>query len=154
MPDAAIEALGRRAIEMLDYYGIGEVEILRAHGRGRDYLIEINARPWLQYELAPASGHDFLGLLLDPEAPASQPIRNVGHTWIDFSADLYASFSREEGAVRAHGMSLAGYLASLARANVFARFAWNDPMPALDHLMRRARDNRLRHRGRPAGTSE
>ena len=68
-----VEQLARNAIERLDYFGIGEAEILRDKQTGEDYLIEINARPWLQYALAPASNHDFLGLVLGLPLAANQP---------------------------------------------------------------------------------
>jgi len=133
-PEENVEAIGRRAAEQLDYYGIGEAEILHAHDTGRNYLIEINARPWLQYPLAPASGHDFLGLLLDPATARTEGMRKQGYTWVDFSSDLYTSFARDHGVVRTGGQSVAAYLKSLLRANVFARFDIRDPAPALQNM--------------------
>jgi predicted ATP-grasp superfamily ATP-dependent carboligase len=133
-PEANVEDLGRRAAERLDYYGVGEAEILHSHDSGRNYLIEVNARPWLQYPLAPASGHDFLGLLLDPSTVRMQGMRKRGYTWVDFSSDLYTSFAREHGVVRTGAQTVATYLGSLLRANVFARFDLGDPAPALQNI--------------------
>ena len=135
--DERIEHLGRTAVERLDYFGIGEVEILRDTQTGKDYLIEINARPWLQYALAPASNHDFLGLVLGlPIAADKTPVR-TGKTWVSLRHDLFVAFSRSVGMVRHGRLGLFSYLRSLARGNVFALFDWLDWRPFLLSLRRR-----------------
>ena len=128
-PNRDVEDLGRRAALALDYFGVGEAEILHDHATGRNYLIEINARPWLQYPLAPASHHDFLGLLVGAPRGDAVPLQ-AGRCWIDMRADLFEAFSSSVGAVRNGDISAASYLASLLRVNVFARFALRDPRPA------------------------
>lgn len=127
-PQPEVEQLIRRAVEALDYFGIGEAEVLRSDSTGRLYLIEINARPWLQYALAPASGHDFLGMLVG--APRPMRPRKVGRRWINFGSDLYVAFSSSIGSVRRGELGLGSYLLSLLRANVYARFDVLDPAPA------------------------
>jgi len=129
--DERIEQLGRTAVERLDYFGIGEVEILRDKQTGKDYLIEINARPWLQYALAPASNHDFLGLVLKLPATGEKSAVRVGKTWLNFYPDLFIAFSRSVGMVRLGRLSLLTYLRSLIRSNVFALFDWRDLRPFL-----------------------
>jgi predicted ATP-grasp superfamily ATP-dependent carboligase len=129
--DERIEHLGRTAAERLDYFGIGEVEILRDKQTGKDYLIEINARPWLQYALAPASNHDFLGLVLGRPAAAKKNTVRIGKTWVDLHQDLFVAFSRSIGMVRHGRVGLLEYLRSLAHSNVFALFDWRDPRPFL-----------------------
>lgn len=138
-PDAAVEALGREAAGCLDFYGIGEIEILRDRSSGELYLIEINARPWLQYALAPASGHDFLRLLLG--TPHRRPVRRVqsGKVWIDAREDLFNGFSRSVGEVRQGRLSATAYAASALRGNVFAIFDWRDPAPFIRSLKRRTK---------------
>jgi predicted ATP-grasp superfamily ATP-dependent carboligase len=129
-PQPEIEAVARRAVQELDYFGVGEVEILHVAASGRASLIEINARPWLQYALAPASGHDFLDTLL--RRPVQGGLRRTrGRTWIDLRSDLFGALSSSVGAVRRGRLGLGAYLASLTRANVHARFDWRDPLPAL-----------------------
>jgi D-aspartate ligase len=128
-PQPEVEALARRAAEKLDYIGVGEAEILHSHADGRNYLIEINARPWLQYALAPASGHDFLGTSIGRPRMDRQPIKD-GRCWIDFHSDLFQVFSSSMGAVRRGELGLGAYLRSLMRVNVFARFDVRDPRPA------------------------
>ena len=128
-PQPEVENLTRRAEIGLDYFGVGEAEILRDDATGRLFLIEINARPWLQYALAPASGHDFLGALLG-RPRAMRRVTN-GRRWIDFDSDVFGAFSSSVGAVRLGELGLGSYLLSLLRANVYARFDLRDPMPAL-----------------------
>lgn len=125
--NAAVEQLARRAAECAEYFGIGEAEILHAHDEGRSYLIEINARPWLQYALAPATGRDFLGLLLGREVAAAPRARQ--RTWINLRGDRAVAFDRAAGLVRRGQLGIGPYLRSLARCNVFAVFDVRDPLP-------------------------
>jgi len=139
-PDKAVELLARRALEALDYKGIAEVEILRDEDSQQDYLIEINARPWVQYGLGPASGHDLLAFLLDPNGYDARNAVTVGKRWLNFSADLYVCFSASTGLVRKGRIPLGAYVSSLLRANTFAYFSSSDPRPALRMLVQLARD--------------
>jgi len=127
-PQPEVEEVARRAAQALNYFGIGEAEVLRVESSGKLYLIEINARPWLQYALAPASGHDFLGTLLG--RPRSTRRVKRGRRWIDLESDLYNCLSSSIGAVRRGELGLGTYLLSLLRANVYARLDLRDPAPA------------------------
>lgn len=124
---AEVEQLARRAAECAEYFGIGEAEILYAHDEGCSYLIEINARPWLQYALAPATGHDFLRLLLGHRV-AGAP-RAGRRTWINLRGDRAVAFDRATGVVRRGQLGVGAYLRSLACCNVFAVFDVRDPLP-------------------------
>lgn len=126
-----IEKLARRAVETLDYYGIGEVEILHSAESGKSYLIEINARPWVQYALAPASGHNLLGFVLEGRNDASRPITKTGLRWMDFRSDFYVCFSRDAGMVRNGRLSFGAYVKSVLAANVYAKFNLLDLRPCL-----------------------
>lgn len=130
MADEAVEALARRALDALDFAGIGEVEILRDESSGRDYLIEINARPWVQYGLGVASGHDLLAFQLDPERFDAGSAVTSGKRWLNFPNDLFYCFSRSVGVVRHGRLPAREYVRSLVHANTFAHFAWTDPLPA------------------------
>jgi predicted ATP-grasp superfamily ATP-dependent carboligase len=132
--DAAVDALARRALDALAYHGIAEVEILRDEDSGRDVLIEVNARPWVQYALAPASGHDLLGFLINPGAPARAAKR--GGRWLNLSGDVYGCFSRSLGIVRSGRLSFPAWLGSVLRADTYAHFSWTDPGPAWLELRR------------------
>ena len=135
--DPVAEQFARVAAERLDYFGIGEVEILHDRSSGQHYVIEINARPWIQYALAPASGHDFLGLVLNLPSTRTERRVNFGKTWINLHADLFNAFSRSVGDVRHGRLPVGAYVASVLRSNVFALFDWRDPTPFLASLRRR-----------------
>lgn len=137
-PDPVAAGLASRAAQLLDYFGIGEMEILLDHSTGEHLVIEINARPWLQYALAPASGHDFLGLVLGLPSRRSAPRVTEGKTWLNLYDDLFNAFSRSVGEVR-HGRTSAGaYIASVSRSNVFALLDWRDPAPLLAYLLHKS----------------
>ena len=135
--DPVAEQLARVAAERLDYFGVGEMEILHDRSSGQHYVIEINARPWIQYALAPASGHDFLGLVLNlPDTRAAKRV-TFGKTWINLYDDLFNAFSRSVGEVRHGRLAARAYATSVLRSNVFALFDWRDPTPFLASLRRR-----------------
>jgi len=136
-PDPVATSMANKATQLLDYFGIGEMELLLDRSSGERLVIEINARPWLQYALAPASGHDFLGLILGLPSRRAVPRVTEGKTWINLYDDLFNAFSRSVGEVR-HGRSSAGaYIASVSRSNVFALLDWRDPAPLLAPLLRK-----------------
>lgn len=131
-----IEALAERALHALDFLGVAEVEILFDPAAGKPYLVEINARPWLQYGLPVACGYDLLGHALG-QPIGCQATRGRSHAWLDFSSDLYACFSRSEGLVSQGRLRFANYLRSVATADVYSIWDWRDPMPFLAAGLRR-----------------
>jgi len=126
-PNAEIEASVLSALAKLDYFGIAEVEVLYAPRTGRYVLIEVNARPWLQYSLAAASGHDFLGVLVGQSRPEARRLSGLG--WLNWHDDLYVAWSRSVGMVRGGELGLGEYLASLWRARAYALFDRHDLAP-------------------------
>lgn len=132
-PNPEAEALARRACDLLDYYGVAEAEVLQDRESGRRFLIEINARPWIQYSLSYGSGRDFLKFLLDPGYDAARAATR-GRVWLDGPSDMFVSFSRSVGLVRHGQVSVGEYLLSLLRPGVEASFAWHDPGPWLRQL--------------------
>jgi predicted ATP-grasp superfamily ATP-dependent carboligase len=121
--------LAKRILEVLDYYGMGEIEVLRDRETRECFVIEINARPWLQYGLVMARDDDWLSFLLFPQ---SQPLTSISYrrvAWINFLDDLYVCFSRDEGEVRRGNVGLLNYLSSLLRARAYAAWSWRDPQP-------------------------
>lgn len=129
-PQPEVEALARRALEALDYQGIAEVEILRDDASGECFLIEINARPWVQYPLGPASGHPLLGYLIDPGSFDAARAATTGKSWLNLTQDLFFCLSRSVGHVRRGEIGWEDWLASLVGARSFAYFDWRDPKPA------------------------
>jgi predicted ATP-grasp superfamily ATP-dependent carboligase len=138
-PNAEVEAMARRIADELDYFGIAEFEILFSHDTRQGYLIEINARPWLQYELAVESGHDFLTFLIAPEVYDSKREVKVGKYWLNFIDDFFNCFSRSVGLVRHGYVGFGAYLFSMLRANVYPKFSIRDPGPAWHGLKAWAR---------------
>ncbi len=126
-PNAEIEASVLSALAKLDYFGIAEVEVLHAPCTGRHVLIEINARPWLQYSLAAASGHDFLSVLMGQKSQEARKLSGLG--WLNWHDDLYVAWSRSVGMVRGGKLGLREYLASLWRARAYAVFDRHDLAP-------------------------
>ena len=134
-----IEALAERALHELDFLGVAEVEILFDPQAGKPYLIEINARPWLQYGLPVACGYDLLGHALGKPVGCAAS-KGRAHAWLDFNADLYACFSRSEGLVTTGRLRFVDYLRSVARADVHAIWDWRDPLPFLAFVGRISRE--------------
>lgn len=130
-PNQEAEALARRVAEILDYYGMGEMEILYSQDAGRYYLIEFNVRPWLQYSLAESSNHCLLKFLVDADAYQQDAELKTGRSWLWLANDLHVCFSRSIGYLWHGRMGLLEYLHSLLRANSPAVFSWKDPWPAL-----------------------
>jgi len=136
-----IERLARRVLSALDYHGIAEVEILRDADSSEAFLIEVNARPWLQFALAAARGRDLLAFALERRASArGAPTPQIPHKalWLDFRNDLRVCFG-EHGLVRTGRLGFGAYLRSVAHANVFARWSLSDPLPALRDFGARVR---------------
>ncbi len=128
-PNKAVEELAQLTIKKLDYFGIAEVEILERSDTGELFLIEINARPWLQYTLALKSGHDFLLFLLNSADYQPDQEKKIGYNWIDFNSDFYLAFSNHIGLIRKRRLGLAKYIGSLIKVNAYARLALNDMTP-------------------------
>jgi predicted ATP-grasp superfamily ATP-dependent carboligase len=124
-------SLATRAIEALDYFGIAEVEILRDDNTGECFLIEINARPWVQLGLAQKAGLDFLGFVLGRADAQGVPASPRPLRWLNFEADVYGCLSRDIGAVRRGRLTMNDYLRSFFAANTFAVWDPADPKPFL-----------------------
>lgn len=122
-------SLATRAIEALDYFGIAEVEILRDDNTGECFLIEINARPWVQFGLAQKAGLDFLGFVMGQAGAQGVSRSPRSLRWMNFEADIYGCLSRDIGAVRRGRLTLNDYLRSLFAANTFAVWDSADPRP-------------------------
>ena len=130
-PNEKVESMARALIEAIDFFGIGELEIIEF--AGELFAIELNPRPWMQYSLA--SGKDsFLGFLLNR---SKRPRRSRRRVWMDFWGDLYWSFSRSEGLVWGGRLSPQRYAFDVFRANCHPLFDWADPMPWVRAVLKR-----------------
>lgn len=124
--DQKVWDLGVSVIEALDLQGFGEAEILRDAKTGEMFVIEVNPRPWVQFSLAPASGHDLLGFLLDPASHNPRAVVRDSRVWLDLTSDMYSVFARS-GVTR---MRPTEWLRSVASANTYAVFNPSDLGPS------------------------
>src|SRR5690606_10265865 len=75
-----IENLAREVLDRLDYFGVAEVEILHDSSTARSAVVEVDARPWLQFGLPFACGLDLIRHALDESARHQR--RRGTHAWI------------------------------------------------------------------------
>jgi predicted ATP-grasp superfamily ATP-dependent carboligase len=132
----AVESL-RRLFEGLGYVGLFDAEFKHDHRDGRFKVLEVNARPWWQLELAGACGldvthmayRDALGLPLEPAHGY-----RLGRVWVHPLRDLRAWRASRSVNGAAGGFPLKHWFGG---AN--AIFSWDDPMPVTDELERLGR---------------
>jgi predicted ATP-grasp superfamily ATP-dependent carboligase len=122
-----VAELARQTLDRLDYFGVAEVEVLHDESTGRIGLIEVNARPWLQFTLPYACGEDLLAHAL--QRPASRRPAGKRHAWLSFHADLLQCFSRSTGMHKAGEITFAEYLRTLRAADVYLLWDPKDPGP-------------------------
>jgi predicted ATP-grasp superfamily ATP-dependent carboligase len=135
----AAEQLAARALDAIEFFGVAEVEVLFDPATQAAHLIEINARPWLQFGLPYACGCDLFGHVFEEAAGNERPA-DLSHAWLYFSSDLYACFARDTGLLTQSKMGFAEYLGSLVRADVYATWDWRDPLPLLASASQAASD--------------
>jgi len=151
----AVEALARQVALLLDYQGIGEIEILEDTRSGEYFLIEVNPRPWLQFGLGAATGRDLLGLVTRNESQCDSSLATA--RWLDLRGDLRTCFRRPGGLIPTHRLGLWAWLRSIASVNVFARWSACDQAPFWHEILDMLRGMRNRnapgHGTTPAGGS-
>lgn len=128
-------ALASSVVTALDLEGFAEVEILRDVDRGTMFVIEVNPRPWVQFSLAPASGHDLLGFLLDPDSHNPRAVQRDSKIWVDLTHDAFSVFARSS----VTDVDTLDWLRSLATANTYAVFSAADLGPSGKGLRKFAR---------------
>jgi len=131
-----VQELGERVAVALDFYGIGEVEILRDRDSGECFVIEVNARPWLQFGLVSTVATDWLTFLLRPDAYKKEEDTGQSGGWLSFSDDFYHCFSRSIGDVTHGRIGVWAYLVSFLRVRAFSVWAADDVRPMLCMLRR------------------
>jgi predicted ATP-grasp superfamily ATP-dependent carboligase len=128
----AVDSL-RRLFDGLGYRGLFDAEFVRDERDGVFRIIEVNARPWWQLELAAAAGLDLVGMAYDDAL--GRPVRDgrayrVGARWVNPIQDVRSRIVRSgtiTGAPRRRDPWL--------RAR-HAVFRWNDPIPGFAELAR------------------
>jgi D-aspartate ligase len=119
-----------RMFDDLGFCGFFDAEFKYDARDGRFKLLEVNARPWWQFELAGACGLDIAGLAYRDAlglALSDGPPYPIGRTWVNPAPDL-----RAWHALRFRGPSPAR--AFFGGAN--AVWSMDDPLPAFDELLR------------------
>jgi predicted ATP-grasp superfamily ATP-dependent carboligase len=119
-----------RFAEAIDFRGIGNIEYKLDIRDDEYYLIELNARLWLQNVQADRCGinfpliayRDLLGELVNAQIEFPDDLK-----WMDLLSD-FQSFWYE---FRRGNLSLAAWLRSLRGVHSFATLAWDDPLPVL-----------------------
>lgn len=128
-----IERLSVRFAERIGLYGIGELEVLEV--AGELFVIEFNARPWVQFALSTRSRCNLLHFVMAPEPPTDEP--QLDHAeWMDLPGDIYWCFSRSVGSCRNGRTSVLSWLRSVLRANCHARWSLHDPVPGIPRRLR------------------
>jgi predicted ATP-grasp superfamily ATP-dependent carboligase len=117
--DPRLQALAHQVARLLDYQGIGEIEILEDSSTGELFLIEVNPRPWLQFTLGAATGRDLLGLVTRGQAHCRARVTRGRARWLDFRGDLRGCLP----ALRKRKLGIVAYLRSISFANEYA--LWN-----------------------------
>ena len=131
--DKNVEALAVDVLHKLDFFGIAEVEILWNPETNKYSVIEVNARPWVQFPLAAKSGHGLLSFALgEPDLSAPANVRTS--KWLWFVSDLYECFSASDGLVRNGNLSVKDYLLSVFGANTYAFWDLKDIGPFIHEL--------------------
>lgn len=135
-PQPLVQELAESVAEKLDLDGIAEVEIVSNQDATELSVIEVNARPWLQFPLADRSGHALLAFLLGRPAAAPRPRQTDGIRWIDTTADRYICFSRHRGLVWDGKVRALDWFRAAFAAETHPVWSWRDPGPLLHSLMK------------------
>jgi predicted ATP-grasp superfamily ATP-dependent carboligase len=133
------EAVGslRRLLEGIGYVGLFDAEFKYDARDGLFKVLEVNARPWWQLELAGASGLDLPLMAYRDSLGLSVPTASgyrVGRTWVHPVPDIRAWW-----AARARGEVVGGLPPRSWFRGANAVFSWDDPMPVADELARLTR---------------
>jgi predicted ATP-grasp superfamily ATP-dependent carboligase len=126
-----VQFIAKRLVNMLGYYGVGELEILHDLKRDQLFIIELNARPWTQMSLSSFLGYEFIGSLITDAPPTRRPKRKTKGAWVSFYDDLY-SFKLSLRLLFPDDRlkRILSYVLSLFHIRVFCYFCLRDPLPA------------------------
>jgi predicted ATP-grasp superfamily ATP-dependent carboligase len=134
--DAEAQTTALNLLRALKCVGLAEVELKRHAQTGQLYVIEINARVWLQVSLAAAAcGINFPALYYTLAADQPLPAIDAHKShrraaWQDLCHDCHATFRR--GGYRAAGsVSVLGWLRQSLRASEGPFLDFRDPLPAV-----------------------
>lgn len=125
IPD--MKEISEKFLNLIGYYGIGEVEFMQDPRDGKYKLIEVNPRIWGWHTLAIAAGVDLPYLLYQDtigekmEVPSS--LKDV--KWVRLATDSPTVFSE----IVKGNMKITDYVDSMKGKKEFAVFCLDDPIP-------------------------
>jgi len=134
-PLPQVQELAERVAEKLDLFGIAEVEVVSDRDVTELSVIEVNARPWLQFPLADRSGHAMLSFLLGRPVKTPRAREVDGIRWLDTTADRYICFSRQRGLVWDGKVRTLDWFRAALGAETHPVWSWSDPGPLLHSLL-------------------
>jgi predicted ATP-grasp superfamily ATP-dependent carboligase len=147
----AVESL-RRLLSGMGYVGLFDAEFKLDARDGRFKILEVNARPWWQLELAGASGLDVCTMAYRDalgEAVATRSTYHIGKTWVHPVPDLSAWWTGLKQGDRTGGFPVRSWFTGPNTV-----FSWDDPKPALEEIGRFFKVAVFRRKTRPALTRE
>ncbi len=121
-------------LSALSFHGVSGTEFKRDPRDGRLKLMEVNARHWLHHPLATAAGVN-LSLIAYSDAlgrPLEGGRQTDGIRWMDFMHEVPDSLSE----LTRKELSLQACLAGFRNVRLDALYSFDDPAPALHHLIR------------------
>ena len=124
-----------RLLSAIGFHGLFDAEFKRDQRSGRHKLIEVNARPWWQIELARAAGVDVVDMAYREALGMDvEPARRyrIGRRWIHTFPDLRARLTT---GWNDHGVSVMESWLSARHAVLDA----SDPRPGLAEMARVSR---------------
>lgn len=128
--DALVE-LALRLLKRIRFVGPVKMDFKRDANDGQFYLLEINARYNLWHYLGAASGINLpayaFRYLSGQAVPPVPKTYRTDVKWLHFRYDVRAFLAyRKKGE-----LTLGQWISSLMSPKVYAKFAWNDPMPSV-----------------------
>ena len=124
-----------RLLTTIGYRGLFDAEFKRDEATGRHKLIEVNARPWWQIELARAAGMDLVRMAyLDALGADVDPASGyrIGRRWVHTFPDLRARWKKPDR-LRSDPGPREGWFAAR-----HAVLQWSDLRPGLTEIRRLA----------------
>lgn len=127
-----IEETSERFLRAMRYYGLAEIEYKLDPRDGKYRMLDVNGRTWGYHALGARAGVDFVHMLHADQAglPVESARARPGVSWVRLVTDVPTGILE-----MARGrQGPLDYLRSLARCDIEAVFAPDDPLPGIMEL--------------------